>query len=626
MGLEPEAAPPEPPPDTSAEDSQRSNAFAALMRAHEAQNPPEPEPDAAPTPDPEVERAVQQGAFGALSREMPPPEPVVAPPDPEVERNGLASSFGALAKTGRDLTPPPPPKPSPVPVGLQDQLPVAADMPDPQAERSKPVLSEQPGASTDDEGPKVNQWALAAALLTDPSGRAVQQVLGLAQQQRAEWEKSRGGKLTPIEQARLEIEKGNLDARNRELAYRNDVLKGKYGAPGGKAGPGAPPSPDDAVKPEPFNQDEVVTANLGDPPDPSQMGDRVPDFVDPGKPAGDKGLTPAQQLAKDKFEYQKQRDAKKDGDKSGKGDGGKLDLIPGTEPTDANASGYKSYIGASDSNRDKLTQIVAAHNEMRDGYAELEALRKELGPTWSDPANSAKFASIRGSIIGGAGKLRDLGVLQNAEYERLSNELPTLEVSGTEMKDRAKALFTPGQSVTDDPVIKRIHGMREAFESESDSKLKPYGIRLTRPDTSEGGGQGGGSAAPAKGSPESSNASPDSAGVEDDSVRYDVKLTSPKGKTITGSLSKAEVEGYASKGWKVQDASDSGPDIQPLKVGKMSKLAPSTPGELGPPVGLDVEVSKDDPIGKWTKRGRIAAPKEQEDPLKKYRDMGLLVE
>jgi hypothetical protein len=596
-----------------------------LRRQLEAQAPPEPESAPEPAVDPEAEQAILRSAHGALSfknaeqqaaAQAAAPKPV----DPEIQRAGLASSYGALAQNA-----PPPPvtrKPSPVPVGLQDRVqPQEFNLAPPEPQSQAEYDSEHPKASIgglpqqgDDAPPEVNQWAIAADLMFN-GGRGVQQIVGLAHQQRQAWEQRRGKNLSPLEQARLEIERGNLEARKAELEHRNAVLQGKFGAPG-KTGPGAPPSPDDAVKPEPFNQDEVVTANLGDPPDPSEIGDRIPDFVDPGKGGSNAGETPAQKLARERFEYQKARDAKKDGEKSGKGDaGGKLDLIPGTEATDE--SGYKSYIGASAANRDKLTAIVAAHNEMRDGYAELEKLRTELGPTWSDPENSAKFANIRGSIIGGAGKLRDLGVLQNAEYERLATELPSSEVSATEVKDRAKALVTWGQSWKTDPVVARIRGMREAFESESDSKLKPYGIRLKRGDGSGGVGQGGGDgASPAKSASEPPSVSPDVGGGEDDSARYDVQLTSPKGKTITGSLSKAEVEGYVSKGWKVR-GEDDGFEIKPLKVGKQSKLAPSEPGELGPPVGLDVETVKgsEDPLDKWHKKGRVSGKRLTDDDL-----------
>ena len=585
MGLVPDEAPPEPMPDTSAEDSQRANAFAALLRAHQDQQPPEPEPE--PGPDPAVEESRRNTAFGAFSRAVPPPEPMAAPPDPEIERRGLASSFGALAQTGRENAPPPPPKPSPVPVGLQDQLPAGGDMPDPQDERSKPGVGELPSADGQDDGPQVNQWALAAALLTDPSGRAVQQVLGLAQQQRAAWEHSRAKNLTPLDQARLEIERGNLEARKAELEHRNAVLQGKFGAPG-KTGPGAPPSPDDAVKPEPFNQDEVVTANLGDPPDPSEMGDRVPDFVDPGK--GDAGETPAQKLARERFEYQKQRDLKKDTDDGKKKPAEeKTDLLAAPMPfisvndDDESKTAWKASM-LTPGERGKVTTYAQGARSAITALDEMIKIREEHGIELYGE-NKKAFDAAMARAIAGYTVIGHSGVLNAGEFERYKSLMGGLEPKLTDALDVASdAVDYDGVSEkpAHDTVLEGLKAVRGETLGGFNSGLSIIGARYN-PDW-----------APQKKQPHSEAPPPPaSAGNGPSADSFDL---------------------------------GGGVSVRPLKVGKQDPVAPKVPGELGEPVGLDVEVVKDDGdpfTKKWGAKGKLSAPKSltDDDLYEKYREV-----
>jgi len=228
LGLVPDETPPEAPPDAPQE-SPDAGAFAALRRQLEAQAPPEPESSAEPAVDPEAEQAILRSAHGALSfknaeqqaaAQAAAPKPV----DPEIQRVGLASSYGALAQNA-----PPPPvtrKPSPVPVGLQDRVqPQEFNLAPPEPQSQAEYDSEHPAAKVgglpqqDDDGtpPGVNPWAIAASLMNDPSGKGVQQIVGLAQQQRQAWEHAKTQKLeNAYKQQQYELGKGNLEARQAE--------------------------------------------------------------------------------------------------------------------------------------------------------------------------------------------------------------------------------------------------------------------------------------------------------------------------------------------------------------------------------------------------------------------------
>jgi hypothetical protein len=78
------------------------------------------------------------------------------------------------------------------------------------------------------------------------------------------------------------------------------------------------------------------------------------------------------------------------------------------------------------------------------------------------------------------------------------------------------------------------------------------------------------------------------------------------------------VQKYFEKRWTVKH--DPSWDQNPNDLGDTGSKPPPVP------IVTPKASASEDPIGKWTKRGRIAAPKADEDPLKKYRDMGLLVE
>jgi len=639
MGLTPDETPPEPQPAAS-EASPDAGAFAALRRQLEAQTPPEPESLPEPAVDPEIEQAVVRSAHGALSNknlqlqaaaQALEPKPV----DPEIARAGLASSYGALAQNA-----PPPPvtrKPSPVPVGLQDRVPTQEfNLAPPEPQSQAEYDSEHPKASVgglpqqdDDAGPPgVNQWALAADLMMN-GGRGVQQIVGMANQQRQAWEQSRRSKIEDAyKQQQYELGKAGIEARNREADFRErqaeielDRLQ----------------HPEKYIDPEKKGERETREWHLKDESERAWEGQRLADerarAADAERRAdnaraergmteserhnraveaqygAEKPLTPAQKLQREKVDALRTP-------------------IPSTKVEDEDAWNAAMV---SPTARDKLEKTVSMYNVASKAIDRMIELRNLHGvEVTSSPAKS-EYSMLQKQVAGAYSEIGKTGVLSKEEFLRYANEMPGIGYDDDVVGNSARSVAGVfGKNY--DPTLNKLNGVREATASAIRDGLTSYGISYTgntkhapkettpQPDSTKTDGVT--THEPADRLPNTGNTPSTSiTEPEHDTEEYwrsvankpsTVTLTSPDGKEtksfqLDSSGFDKEFDQKVRAGWKNTESSLGDTGERRRDVAK--------PGDAPP-----------DPIGKWTKRGRIVTPKVDEDPLKKYRDMGLLVD
>jgi hypothetical protein len=622
---------------------QDANAFAALKLKRdmelEAQAPAEAE--APPIPDEEIQR-VLRSAHGALSlknSEMQAaaqslePKPVA----PEVQRAGLASSYGALASKA-----PPPPvaaKPSPVPVGLQDRVAPPPAEPSEEAPEESPLtsadfkaaLSDSPTSRDDDpEPPGVNQWALAADLMLN-GGRRIQQIVGMAQQQKAAWQQAKRQKFEDAQRLQqYELGKGNLEARieeNKTTAARNarELRKLEH-----------PDEFDYETKSQTAKRemDEWHAKHQAD-IDYMRLdaeGKRAADAAaerkadntradDQAKETHRHNLTMesgSAEAARDRAEAAKDRTEAREA---------KHARIPGT--TIDSSEAFRAATGT-DANRKEIEKQVALFENTRSAFDRMISLRKEYGTEVLPSEANTAMDLAKTQLSAALAEIGHTGVVNKDEWIRHSRVAPDLSPHWSDAVDAVKG---------GDTVLRQLETLKASMDGSIGRSLAPYGIRLEAPATA-------GSATPAKTAstvetdqPKAAPTAlkselppatePASADGSKDAPFFDgppdelhhVKLVSPNGKPLhngrTVALPNSVIKRYFDEHWTVRR--DPEWDLGSSDLGDTGKK---------PPLASDAPKASaaEDPIGKWTKRGRIAAPKADEDPLKKYRDMGLLVE
>jgi len=313
-------------------------------------------------------------------------------------------------------------------------------------------------------------WAAALAAIAgkDPGGV----IAADAANRRAElqdWFKRQGTG------GELEIRRGNLDARNRELALQERALEARMGRANGTAGPWAEaqrvltgqPPPD----PEEVRAARAEAARVGSfeaPPRSAQIDQPSPEEVER---VGDFTAPPALPKAP--------RASRSTGDGPAAPIAGaepdKLLVIPGTEVADDPVA--RRTLGDVVTRRG-LEKDLAVLFDAERSLGRMEEIRKAAGVESLRSADKAEYNQLRANVVGAKSKLADQGVVSPTEFIRHVKDLPGLEFSDDIIGNTARAAALTVGKEDYDPTLAALGGSRKALRDAINAGLSVRGLRM----------------------------------------------------------------------------------------------------------------------------------------------------
>jgi hypothetical protein len=281
----------------------------------------------------------------------------------------------------------------------------------------------------------------------------------------------------PVNQFDNEIRRGNLDARNRELALQERALQARLGK--GVGGSAATPWAEanrivtGAAPPDPEEQRaaQAERAQVGtfeappasaalDQPSPDDV-ERVPDFVapdampKPGKaPRGASG--PAAPVA---------------------ASGDDLVRIPGTDIADPAAARMAL---SNPTTRRQLEDVVGQYSNADKALQRMIEIRKSKGIENMSSPERAEYDMLQKQVASAYSKLGSTGVLSKEEFERYAKEMPGLGF-GDDKIGNTERIVAGLVGKEYDPTLDKLTGTRKATLSAIENALGSRGLKYGNP-------------------------------------------------------------------------------------------------------------------------------------------------
>ena len=137
--------------------------------------------------------------------------------------------------------------------------------------------------------------------------------------------------------------------------------------------------------------------------------------------------------------------------------------VPGFRVDDPDAF---AQVAQDDVSYRQLRGTVGGALSLQEAVGRMKTLRKQHGIELFEGGASAEYDAARGSLIGAINQLREAGVVNDAEYERLNKEIPGL---GPKFNDLA---------VWTDVTLNKIAGIERSLMAQSNAKLRSWGGSL----------------------------------------------------------------------------------------------------------------------------------------------------
>lgn len=159
--------------------------------------------------------------------------------------------------------------------------------------------------------------------------------------------------------------------------------------------------------------------------------------------------------------------------------------IPGSVVDDDAA--YGAAI-ANPAQRIKAEDSVGGALALDQSLSKMQEIRKRVGIEPFASNDKTQYDLAYGNAIGAITKLYNSGVLNEAEYARYKESIPTLSPHMSDAKDRILGLFVDGKQ--DDTVMSQLQGFQKESRELAGARSRPFGYHVDYDGT--GAANGGG--------------------------------------------------------------------------------------------------------------------------------------